>query len=234
MFNIERFQKYFFGYLVNHPLGLFELLTGFLPIIFVLIYFKSILTYSKILVYYSILIVAFEVLIFIYSSNKWNNHFIYLAFYWLETFLLFFYFKRAVKDNLLNKILIVLFVMVSIAFINNLVTHSQRMNNYAGSIQSIAFIIVNIYCYFLILSKMRINKLSDSPLFWFNSACLLYYSGRFFLFLFIEELNNGRPDALDGYWFFVSVFIIIYRLLICVCISKSKYFELSANIESQY
>ncbi|MES2794446.1 MAG: hypothetical protein V4683_00700 [Bacteroidota bacterium] len=217
-------KEYFFGFLVDRPYLLFEFLAGFIPIIVCLCYSKTTWQNSKILYIYSAFIFLLEIIGGVFSANSKLNHFIYLWFYFIESILLVYYYKKEILSDFFHKLLVMSLILVLVAVSYNLFFGIGLMDNYSGSIQSLAFISISIMCFYYILSKLAIKNLLKSTLFWVNTGNLVYFSGRFFICLYILEImNNKKYIDLEGYWYIVSGLLIFHRIFLAIGISNSKY-----------
>lgn len=221
---MEKLEYYFFTYLSNHPFELIEFISGFIPIFALLLFLKKINKYSLILIYYSLLIAVFEISANLFSSFSLNNHKIYLIFYTLETLLLILFYMQNIKENKFKNLFIVILIIIEMAIFANLVLKNNQLDNFSGAIQSIGFIAIALISFYYILAKQEIKNLFYSSFFWINTGNIIYFSGRFFVFLFIEDVENiNFSTGLEIYWYIVSILLLIHRIFLAIGISQLKH-----------
>lgn len=219
--DVNIFAKYFEYLIYKDHFILGELLSSFIPLIFLIFNFKSnwIKKYFPIYIY-SIILPIFEIVNNCYSAYSMNNHDIYLVFYLIETLILFYYFSLEVQNIKYSILLIIFSIFTTIFFLKNIFSEINLMNNYASSFQSIIFIVVTLFNFYFILIKSNIQKISESSFFIINVAFFIYFSGKLFVSLYLLEINNFN-SGLSNYWGIVSVLLIFCRILISIGIYKS-------------
>lgn len=217
--DIGKLEYYFLDYLpFKNQFALIELVSGVIPILFCIKYLNfSNKKYLPIYIY-SITIFFFEIANNCYSAYSKNNHDIYLIFYLVETALLFWFFSKEIENSKYTKLLIVFFILVSIFLINNIYSTFNLMDDFSSSFQAIVFILITLINYYIILSKLITVYLYKSVLFWINTGVFIYFSGKFFVSLFLFEINS--KNDLPNYWNIVSVLLVLNRILIAIGISK--------------
>ena len=189
MNDVSILKSYFLGYLLENPFDLIGFISCFIPIISVAINYKSLKNHSRELIYYSILIFLHTIIASFYAAFSKNNHSIYLIFYLFESIFLIIYYTKEFKKESLSKFFIAVLIFICGAIIFNLFTNNL-INNYSITIQSIGFIIISLISFYLILSRVIIGSLTHSMLFWINTGVLIYFSGIFFVFLFLNEFYD--------------------------------------------
>ena len=219
---LEKLEYYYFNYLPKIPFGVLEILSGFIPIIFGLIFFKPLINQYKVLFYYAVAIFLLELIASLLSAFSKNNHQIYIIFYIIESILLGIFFVNEVKNRNYTIMIILIISIIVVVFIINVFSPRKLMNDYSGAIQSFGFIVISLINYYFILGKLNIMNLQKSVLFWINSASFIYFSGKISVSLFVYELFDGNGDNLKVYWFIVSVVLVVNRILIAIGISQTK------------
>lgn len=113
------------------------------------------------------------------------------------------------------------FLAVAIFFVtfavSNLLFGQQNDNNtYSKAVRSIILICYCIvYCYRLLVD-LPVQHLQRVPMFWFNSAVLIFNAGTLFLFLFTTYLVEVLHNDLLIYWTFHNILNIIQHLVIMI------------------
>ncbi len=215
--NFEIYNRYFDWINKNVPLPFYDTYVGFLCFSICLAYINKIWKTSKFLVIFTFCQFVFEIIVAHYGAYSKNNHDIYLIFYLLESILLILYFISQVKSIKYTITLLIFLIIIGGFTFENIFDKNDLMNDYSGSVQSFIFIIITIYNFYWLLTNSRIKNLIDSTFFWINSAFLIYFSGKFFVSLFVFEIfgyknNNGLID----YWAINSISVIINRCLLIV------------------
>lgn len=85
-------------------------------------------------------------------------------------------------------------------------------NKLAGSFIVIIYAIYYFYRLMVDLPTVHLHRL---PMFWFNSAFLIYHAGTIFLFAFTNYLIENNNFAL-GYWIFHNTLTILQQLIILI------------------
>ncbi|MES2794443.1 MAG: hypothetical protein V4683_00685 [Bacteroidota bacterium] len=223
MLNIERLENYFSNYLISHPCDLLAYLSGFIPIIACAIHFKATLNTSKILIYYALLILILETMGGIYAANSMNNHLIYLIFYFLETLFLYIFFKNSIKSQSIQKIILSIISIMLIGILYNILKSDTQLNDTSLTLQSLGIIIITIINFYYLLFESKIKTLSKSTFFWINTGSIIYFSGCFFVFLFLTKILDGTDTRISYIYDIVSVLLFVFRIFLAIGISQTKY-----------
>jgi hypothetical protein len=221
--DLEIYEKYFIWCWNNSPEMFLDLLSASIPFIFSIYYSKSLVGKYLPLIIYSISIFLFEIINNVFAAHSINNHDIYLGFYLLETALLSWYFIAEIQKKTYTIILILISILVTIALIYNIFSEINLMNDFASTIQALAFISIALINYYHILSKSTIKSLINSPFFWVNSGIFIYFSGKLFVSMYIFEMMNIKsPDNLYILWKIVPSVLFFERLFLAIAIKKTK------------
>lgn len=143
--------------------------------------------------------------------NLWMSHFYFplefllLALFYLKK--LGDYYKRSWMVALI--IAFLLFSVVNPLFLQDLTEYSQ-----IRSFSSIILVLFAILYFFRVMNEARIQKLSDEPMIWINTAVLLYYAvSLFYNVLFMLVLEYSRPFAVLISALNVFMLIVFYGLI---------------------
>lgn len=119
--------------------------------------------------------------------------------------------KRYLKKYL---VIAVFFIVCGIA---NLffVQHSAIASN-NKLLSSLIIICYSIFYFYRLIVEMPSAHVHRLPMFWFNSAFLLYHSGTIFLFAFTSYLINVLKNDLWYYWIFHNALCVIEYCIILV------------------
>ncbi len=84
--------------------------------------------------------------------------------------------------------------------INFLVIQKKDINSYTLIMLSIIIILYCLYYFYWLLKELPTMHLHRLPMFWINSAFMVYFSGNLFLFVFTSYLVNVLNNNLLVYW----------------------------------
>lgn len=113
---------------------------------------------------------------------------------------------------------IVSIVYVIFAFINVLFIQKSFINSYTLVIQSIIVITLCIYYFYWLLQELPAAQLHRLPMFWLNSAYMIFYSANLFLFVFTSYLVHVLNNQLLVYWTLHNVIGIIQASMMIVAL----------------
>jgi hypothetical protein len=170
-----------------------------------LIKFKVIDTAGKII---SVLLIsAFLTEILSLFSHKIQFYNFYTV---IEIFLTSFYFLKIIKLHLANKYIVIIgfFCLLLGAYITY---YDYYINTNILILESFLIISMSIFALYRILIDENIKKVSAYPHFWIWTVFLLYWSGSYFYWAFLEPISNAKHK----YGFIVtcwhlSINIILY------------------------
>lgn len=154
---------------------------------------------------------------------KKQNILILNSYIIIETVILsLFYYKIFVNKHLRLATLFfaVFFVIMSIQQI--LVNNEDSMSNISFTTESIAISLFSVLQFHYLLKNSVYSNIISVPLFWYNSAFLLFFSGNLFLHLFSQFLQEYAQKAFYELWGFHSILNIILYVLISIGFWKTK------------
>lgn len=91
-------------------------------------------------------------------------------------------------------------VYILFAGINVLFIQKGSINSYSAIFLSTIVLAYALYYFYWLIQKLPAMHLQRLPMFWINSAFILYYSGNFLLFVFTAYLVNVLNNNLIMYW----------------------------------
>jgi hypothetical protein len=127
----------------------------------------------------------------------------------------------AVYFHILKKKAFKWFVSVAIAFVilallNGFYLQKAGINSYTNVIQSLVIIVYSVIYFYRLMVELPEQHIHHLPMFWFNSAFLIFHAGAFFLFAFTSYLTNVLKNDLLTYWSFHNILNIIEHLVVLV------------------
>ena len=97
------------------------------------------------------------------------------------------------------------------------------MDNYSVSIECIVLASYSLYFFYIVLQKLLFENLLKEPVFWINSAVLIYFMGNFLLFLFSNDLLKSNIHQHIVLWGIIHSFCnICFNLLLIVGLWKTR------------
>lgn len=214
--NFEIFKRYFFWNLDNENLPFGDIISSLFPLIACILFFRSIRKHSIYLVIYTFAIFIFEITNNIYAAFKINNHDVYLFFYLAESYLLAFYFINQVRKLKYQIILAIVLIIITAAIIDNIFWEMNLMNDYAISIQAFLFIGICLINFYLMLKNNKIENLTNSIFFLINCTFLIYFTGKFFVSLFVFELFSLKNNELVVFWDIITIITFACRFFLAI------------------
>ncbi|MFT6923963.1 MAG: hypothetical protein ACJA1C_002983 [Crocinitomicaceae bacterium] len=193
-----------------------------IPVIIGLVKFNKAGLAERSIVYLVVLALVAELI----SSALWrvemNNLFISHILTPIELFLLLSYYGRQFGSRFRLLVLGVACLFVIFAIIDMTVLHSPfKMNALAKTVECIILIVLSLVVWGKTMIALQSNTLNSTPLFWINSAVLIYFSANILLFIFsLKILNTG--ELAIWIWKIHFVFMTIYYLLISIGLWKIK------------
>ena len=129
--------------------------------------------------------------------------------------LLYFYAlgRRLAKFFIIINIIYFIFGATNLLFIQK-----SAINTYTLILNSILVIIFSLYYFYWLLRVLPTAQLQRLPMFWLNSAHIIYFSGNLFLFVFTSYLVNVLNNNLLVYWTIHNILGIIEGFMIIVAL----------------
>lgn len=194
------------------------LLTVTLSLIVAVFSFPQLTNTLKILSLLTIFTLINDLILYYTSShgirNIWLvNLFTILEFASLSLIYCFVLKETKFIQSLATALIIALFAIVYITINQSFYLH---LNSAAMAIESILMIILSVICFYQMLNKMEYENPLSNPLFWFNAAVLIYFSGGFFFFIF------SQSKAPFNIWYIHNLIRLIYTTLILITFWKAR------------
>ena len=126
-----------------------------------------------------------------------------------------------IYDNLLHKrysarFKTVTWVFIVFALINLFFIQKTAGNSYSNFFHSAVMIVYCLSYFYVLIEDLPSLHVHQLPMFWFNSALLMFHAGNFFLFSFHDYLVNVLKNNLLIYWSFHNALSILEHLIILI------------------
>ncbi len=193
----------------------------FPPVIIGLIRKSYSLKLTQLIFYLLICYVIFESISSYYTYNNQNNIFIFFIGTFVEFTILSVFYYKVLNSKRIKIIIPIGYALFMIALVldfqNN---HLLSFNTYSLSIESLLLTLYALLTFYEILINSE-QDIFANPLFWINSAFLIYYSGNLLVFLFnnyLYQTEHVHPKI----WMINSILNIIYYIPISIGFWKNK------------
>jgi hypothetical protein len=117
-----------------------------------------------------------------------------------------------------------IFLSITIGFIiltsiNVLFIQGLQVNSNGKLLGSFIIISYAVFYFYRMMIEMPTLYVTRLPVFWFNSALLLYHAGNVFLFAFTYYIINVVKIELPSFWLFHNMLSVIQDVLMLIGIS---------------
>jgi hypothetical protein len=102
------------------------------------------------------------------------------------------------------------------ALINLFFIQKTAPNSYSYLLNSAIIIIYCLLYFYILIQDLPSLYLHHLPMFWFNSALLIFHAGTFFLFSFHAYLVNVLKNNMLVYWSFHNMLSIIEHMIFLI------------------
>ena len=173
-------------------------LSVFIPGIFALLRIKKGSIEQKTIAVLVLLSVLIEILAdYMAETLKISNLPLLHIFTIFEFALIFLAFQKAIKDYLSLKKIVLLISVFSIFSILNSIFHEplNQFNAFARAIEALLIILIVLLYFYATMMKLAEKHLEQSPLFWFSSGLLLYFSATLFIFIYSNIIFGTNQNS---------------------------------------
>ncbi|MEM6522449.1 MAG: hypothetical protein AAF693_01600 [Bacteroidota bacterium] len=187
----------------------------FSPLIPLVFSFNRLFLYQKVILLF--IAISFGTDLFTTFIFKQGNYTILYAYGLVESLILIWFYKIAFGlHKKWFKFIIAVFssLYLSILFRFEL----GEFNSYSRSLESLVMIFLCCLLFYRFYSKEEDIFLDKSPLFWFNIAILVYFSGSFFSFLLSKLILKDQLAS----WAIHNISNIFKNLIIAIGLWKVK------------
>lgn len=163
-----------------------------------------------------------------YYQQK-SNFLFYNIFLLIETLSLYYFFSGIITSLFFKKILFVLSIIFTVFWTFSHLKFGDKSYFYGSVIfENLSILPIAIFYYYEQMILISSAFIYAESIFWIVTAYFIYFSGTFFLYLYIPTLNVDEQE----YYYNIlnSIFIIIRTVLLCVAIFvKPGYNKINGN-----
>lgn len=109
-------------------------------------------------------------------------------------------------------ILFLLFAVINLLFIQK----PTGLASYTKTVIAICVIIASLIYFFVLIRDLPTESITRLPMFWVNTAALIYYSGTFFVYLATDYLINVVKSDLINAWTIHNFLGLIFYTLVSI------------------
>jgi exosortase/archaeosortase family protein len=158
----------------------------------------------------------------ILRRNSINNMFVFHIYTVVEfTFISLFYIKIVSDERLKRFIIGLIFLFIGIA-IFDYIKHRDQLDDLSTTTESIIVMLYAILGFSYMLKNPIQSKVFAIPLFWFNTAFLIYFAGNLFLFIFSSYIQSHFQRQFYELWGIHAIMSILFYLLMSTGFWKTK------------
>jgi len=198
--------------------------TTFIPLVVALIVNKYLKAEYKLLFIYVAIAIIVEILTTYLNDRAINNFFIF-RFFSLVEFTLFSLFYYSFFRKYFNSIIILCIIPIfaAVAFVDYKINGLNEMDSFTTSVECILLGAYSLYLFYFVLQRLIFKNLLSEPIFWINSAVLLYFAGDLLLFLFSNDLLKTDIKKHEFLWGFIHSFCnMFYNVFLAVGFWKTR------------
>jgi hypothetical protein len=163
-----------------------------------------------------------DLIVFLLQKNRINNMFVFHIYTVVEfTFISIFYMKIVSSERLKNAIIVLILLFLGVA-IFDYINNKDKMDDLSTTTESIIVMLFSILGFSYMLRNPVQSRVVAIPLFWFNTAFLIYFAGNLFLFIFSSYFQSHFQRQFYELWGIHSIVSIIFYLLISTGFWKTK------------
>ena len=206
-------------------LQLFSSATAFLPFIFALLYFK----YARNYLMPIFILIFISTLMEIFNLNpgflNQKTMILILRCFTVIEFILISLFYIGFFKNYFKPVVAYLFIpcFLIVTYMDYCQGGSNSQDNFSFSTESVCFILYSLFLFYYVSKHLLFENLLMSPVFWINTAILVYFAGNLALFVFSNYLIVTDPKMHIMLWSLIHTFFnISFNSLITIGFWKTK------------
>jgi hypothetical protein len=179
-------------------------------------------TSEKILLWFVVASSLSDVIGFALRRQDINNMFLFHIYTVVEFTLISLFYVKVISNRRITPFIIgVLFPFLGLA-VYEFITNRNGLDVICTTTESIILMLYAILGFSSMLRNPVQSRVVAIPLFWFNTAVLIYFAGCLFLFIFSSYILSHYQRQLYELWGIHSVMSIIFYLLIATGFWKTK------------
>jgi len=198
-----------------------------IPLIVGFIFKKRLKPNFTVLLYLVFVGLFTEITAIFYHKYFYYNNLVVSRFFTVAEFVILsiFFIKTLSPSKTALFIKVFIFVFLGVTLLDLYVHGIEAPDNFASSTESILLMVYSLFTFFYIMQNPVYANILSDPLFWFNTAILVYFSGTFFFFIFNGYIVSNNIHL--GIFAINAVLNIIFNLLLATGFWKTKHSQIS-------
>lgn len=145
-----------------------------------------------------------------------NANIVYSVSFLLILPLFLMFYKSKMNSKQVGRVLDVAITAFLVFGIVNLffIQGTANMNSYTNSVGTITLMAISIVYFYFLLKELPTETITKLPMFWVNTAVLIYYSGTFIQYLAADYLITVLKDDLINSWTLHNFLGILHYLML--------------------
>jgi len=116
-----------------------------------------------------------------------------------------------------NTIPIVLLVFTLLTFANSIFLQNfEQFNSYIKIVEALLLIAFSLRFFYKLGNELIVDKLERYPMFWINTAVLIYFCSNLFVFLYSNYILLYSQELGIRIWFIHALFFVLFNCLLAV------------------
>lgn len=151
-----------------------------------------------------------------YSASIGNTYVLFEA----TTLLLLYYF--VFKDSKIKWFILAIAIIYVVFYFVIIIDQIMIMSSSIRALRDLIMIVCSFLYFFYLLKELPDESLIRIPMFWINSAILLFFSCTFMLSLFLGYIIEAMQGDLIAYWTFRNFLRVLFCGIICIGLWKAR------------
>lgn len=140
-----------------------------------------------------------------------------------EFTLISIFYIKVISNPKITSLIVGLILLFLIVATFDFLKKIKHLDDFSTTTESIIVMLYAVFGYFLLLKNPVQTRVISIPLFWFNTAFLLYFAGSLFLFIFGNFIQHHyKKGVFHEIWAIHSVMGLTLYILISIGFWKTK------------
>lgn len=208
------------GYSTGQIIIFFTFLGTLIPVCIGLLHYRKLRPSAKNIVWLVFVSFVFDIAGRILWWNKIPNLFVGNVYAIVEFAIISFIYKFEFKNFIPQYWLEAVVGISLIFFLYNLFWGQGFFfnNTLSKTVESVLLILFSLLYFHKTIKELQIAQLEATPMFWFNSGVLLYFSGSLFIFIFSNYLLIYSQELGIQIWAIHAFFMMLFYFTISIAL----------------
>jgi hypothetical protein len=151
-----------------------------------------------------------------------NNMYVFHIYTVIEFSVISLFYIKIIPNRRLTYFVIALMSLFLCVAVYDYINNKDQMDDLSTSTESIIVIFYAVLGFSSLLRNPVQSRVIAIPLFWLNTALLLYFAGNLFLFIFSNYMQQHYKGEFRELWGIHSIMSILFYLLMSTGFWKTK------------